>query len=220
MCITTSQLGSFTIHRLNLSEIGANCYIVQRGLDAVLIDPTTNSQKISSFLKSLNLNVMLMIATHGHFDHISAAQPLIELGFADTLYIHPDDIFELKKARTYMMMVLKQRMQTPHFTEIKSEQVSALEKIGLKVKHVGGHSKGSIVIYSDNLDFIVSGDMILHHSLNISAFNKTENKNEYINFYSWLSKEFKSSSIIFTGHGDSSTVRNELDRNPKYATIQ
>lgn len=219
MCINSCKLGRFIIHRLNLSEIGANCYVVQKGGDAVLIDPSTNFQKISSFLERLNLNLKMMIATHGHFDHISAAQPLIERGFADTLYIHADDVLELKKARSYMMMVLKQRMQTPHFTEIQYEQVSALEKFGLIIKHVGGHSKGSIVIYSANLDFIISGDMILHHSLNISYFNKTENKSDYIRFSSWLSKEFKSSAVIFTGHGEPSTVRHELDRNPKYSTI-
>lgn len=212
----SKKIGEFVVHQFMLSEIGANGYIVQRGNEAILIDPTANPEELIKFLAHKKINLDLMLATHGHFDHISAAHQLIENGLVETLHIHPLDFIEVKKARSIMMLVLQKKMETPNFSAIGHVQHDYLkEKMGLLLKHVGGHSNGSTVIYSQDLNFIISGDLILNHALKISKFSKDENEIEFSNFFDWLSKKFKPSTIVFTGHGNISTVQEEIFYNPK-----
>lgn len=215
---STTFINKFTIHKLELSELGSNCYVVQRGPNAILVDPTTKASEILEFLKSKKININLLIATHGHFDHISAAQQIIDAKMADALFVHQSDIIEVKKARSYMMMVLRQKMHTPKCNAIGTRQLSILEEMGLTLRHVGGHSKGSCVIHATDFSFLISGDLILHHSLNLTEFNKTEIKKEFLNFGNWIKSAFKPSATIFTGHGPNSTVEQELFYNRKCLT--
>ena len=56
---------------LSVGAFATNCYIVEDNSSVTLIDaPPTESSKIVNFLKAKNLNLDLIILTHGHFDHV------------------------------------------------------------------------------------------------------------------------------------------------------
>ena len=50
---------------------GVNSYIVYDGSSSVIIDPA-DYNKISNKLKELNLKLLAVLLTHGHFDHVWA----------------------------------------------------------------------------------------------------------------------------------------------------
>lgn len=49
-----------------------NCYIVHNNKNALIVDPGSEGEKISSKIDELKLNVVGILITHHHFDHIGA----------------------------------------------------------------------------------------------------------------------------------------------------
>ena len=62
------------IKTLPVGPIMANCFIVgcQETMQAVVIDPGDEADKILQTVTDLNLQVKAIINTHGHFDHVGA----------------------------------------------------------------------------------------------------------------------------------------------------
>lgn len=62
------------IRVLEVGELQANCYIISNGINALVIDPGDEVNKIIEQLDGLNLQSILI--THYHFDHIGALDTL------------------------------------------------------------------------------------------------------------------------------------------------
>jgi glyoxylase-like metal-dependent hydrolase (beta-lactamase superfamily II) len=62
------------IKTLPVGPIMANCFIVgcKETLEAAVIDPGDEAEKILASLAESDLKVKFIINTHGHFDHVSA----------------------------------------------------------------------------------------------------------------------------------------------------
>lgn len=203
------------IHKLTLNEIKTNCFILQRGNDALLIDPTHKAKEIIKYLYNHKLTLIHMIATHGHFDHVEGAAEIIESLSAKALYLHEKDFKEIKNGPTYSRLLFKRTMRIPKLISFDLEILSLLKTWGLGISNAGGHTPGSSYIYDLSKKFIISGDLILNHKLKITMFNTRENTSELKNFYLKLKNEFSENTIIFPGHGDVTNLKTELALNYK-----
>ncbi|MFN4217626.1 MAG: MBL fold metallo-hydrolase, partial [Brevinematales bacterium] len=67
-------------------DFASNTYIIQNGTKTLCIDPACPQAK-----EALKNTSCVMIATHGHFDHILLADSWAE-ELGASLYIHPLDI--------------------------------------------------------------------------------------------------------------------------------
>ena len=54
-----------------------NCYIIHNNEYALIIDPGSESNKIINIIEELNLNVIGILITHYHFDHIGALEEVL-----------------------------------------------------------------------------------------------------------------------------------------------
>ena len=207
------------IHRLLLNEIKTNCFIIQNGKDVVLVDPTNDAEAIIDYIKKNEFNLKYMLTTHGHFDHISAASGVIEKEYADVLYVHEADFAEVKRGPLYSLSVFKRQMKVPKFAMYSDELLAFLEGWGLLIEKAGGHTKGSCFIYDQKKSFIITGDLVLHHKLNITLFNSMENLPELSQFIRKIKNTFALETIIFPGHGDRSTLKDEVEKNQKWAYV-
>lgn len=213
------QAGALSIHRLLLNELKTNCYILQRGDQAILVDPTDQPEQILAYLHEHKLKLQFMLSTHAHFDHISAAAGMIDSGLVDTLYLHELDLDEAKRAQSYSLMLLKRKMRPAKTAAFSEALIALLLDWGLTIRHVGAHTKGSCIFHSLNRDFIITGDLALHHKLKITLFDSRENKAEFLHFLQSIIPQFRPDTVILPGHGDRSTVEAELAHNKKWAHI-
>ena len=77
---------------LPTGPLEVNCYIIgcEKTRKAAVIDPGGNADKILERLEQHGLDLVMIINTHGHFDHIGGNRELLAATSAELL-IHQDD---------------------------------------------------------------------------------------------------------------------------------
>lgn len=194
---------SITVYTACMNPLQTNCYVISNGQECVIIDPSyDDGQNIDRILKKINgLHVLAILLTHGHYDHISAVDLLVQR-FNCPVYISETDAGFLTDNRLNLACYIE-----PDF-ELKSEatvidgdklKVSAFE---FDVIATPGHTAGSISFILD--DMIFSGDSLFAGSVgrmdlptgSVRAMKKT------LAWYQSLDKNYK----IYPGHGNSTTL--------------
>jgi len=79
------------LHRVTVTPLKSNCYILKSGTDIAVVDPGGDPEKILQRLAKLDDQVKFIIATHYHFDHVGALKELKESVSAPFL-IHKNDV--------------------------------------------------------------------------------------------------------------------------------
>ncbi len=63
-------MNQITINKIVVGELAENCYLIEKNNNAILIDPGDEYEKIED--KINDLNIVGILLTHDHFDHIGA----------------------------------------------------------------------------------------------------------------------------------------------------
>lgn len=184
------------IQTLVVGSMATNCYII----DDIIIDPGDDAEYIISHVKKPSL----VIATHGHFDHILAAFALTET------YKIP---FAMHKADEFLLVNMEKSAK--HFLKLPTidpppkitTYLTDGDSVGnLRVLHTPGHTPGSVCFIGK--DFVLSGDTLFAGG----AVGRTD--------FSYSSKTNLADSIkrilslapslkLLPGHGPSSSVKAE-----------
>ena len=135
-----------------------NAYIVsvEGREDCVVIDPGDEYPKLKRAVGDRRVGAILL--THGHFDHILAAQPM-SLESGAPVYIHPLDVEMLEHPELSNFGMAPTSLPAPKGLEALSYG-EALSACGMdfKVLHTPGHSKGSVCLYLEDEGVLFSGD--------------------------------------------------------------
>ncbi|MFA6533362.1 MAG: MBL fold metallo-hydrolase, partial [Patescibacteria group bacterium] len=78
------------IVKYSLGQLQANCYFLIEDGNCLIIDPADDASFILEEMLRQQLNLVGMLATHGHFDHLGAVGE-IQLSFNVPLYIFKED---------------------------------------------------------------------------------------------------------------------------------
>lgn len=187
------------IYTLQLGEM-ANCtYIVQKGNQGIIIDPSWNMRKIYEILEENLITPKAVLFTHGHYDHLTDAQDLLET-YKIKGYIGKEDIGLTTLPEDFLIAL---------------EGDCCLQIAGMQVDfiHTPGHTKGSYCIKIGNVLF--SGDTLFCTSIGRTDFPESNAKDMQKSLVK-LSKLPKDTQV-YTGHayGPSfkTTIEEELKNN-------
>ena len=139
---------------------GSNCYILQSGSHAAVVDPSPRAEQILNILEQNGAVIDYILLTHGHFDHIVSIDSLRDLTSAPVL-IHEADAelpSDPKKNAFYYFFRMDQSYRTPE-RSLKSDEILTLGEETIRVIHTPGHTAGS-VCYLCNDEFLLTGDTI------------------------------------------------------------
>lgn len=202
------------IVKYSLGQLQANCYFLINNQDCLIIDPADDASFILEELQRQQLNLIGMLATHGHFDHIGAAGE-IQLSLNVPLYIFKEDQFlivRLNETAKYFLGF------DPHFLKPKNLQylkegnfrISDLE---FRILFSPGHTPGSCCFYFKEENVVFTGDTLFKDGIgrtDLSYSSQDDLKKS-------LKKIFKlpEETIIYPGHGEETLIQDEINSNPQ-----
>ncbi|MBR1751385.1 MAG: MBL fold metallo-hydrolase [Ruminococcus sp.] len=148
-----------------LSVCDTNSFLVASNSgNAALVDAPADAPYILDQLDFYNLELKMILLTHGHFDHIGAVADLQAATGCD-VYIHTDDYVKLKDTKSALSGYFGVGGVKPieNATPITEDDVIELDEIKFDVLHTPGHTGGSVCYIAGNVMF--SGDTLFARSI-------------------------------------------------------
>ena len=189
-----------------------NCYfyIDDHSKSGYIIDPGAQAGLIYDAVVRNGWHIEKILLTHGHFDHMGAAELLREKLVAP-IYIYPSDARYLTDTRLNLSANSGTPVTVAHYEELYDGEIIRLKansSFTLKVIHTPGHTPGSVTFYSeaDNAAFV--GDTLYEHGPGLTNFpggNRAELEESIINKILTLPDD----PILLSGHSSPITVAEE-----------
>jgi len=199
--------------KLNVGLMGVNCYILGDKNEALVIDPGSNSAKILSVLKEHEVTVKYIVLTHCHFDHILAVEELKKETGAKLIACHSEKENLLKSDINYTNRYSKKPIELSADCYVVSDDVIKSGDFEFTVIETPGHTSGSMCLYCENENILVSGDTLFFESIGRCDL-ATGNENEIIRSIKEKLFLLPDDVIVLPGHGENTTIGHEKTNNP------
>ncbi|MCF7928512.1 MAG: MBL fold metallo-hydrolase [Spirochaetales bacterium] len=220
------------IERLTVGSLKTNSYIFSHEKKrCIIVDPGGDASLIIQRMETMNLQPVGIVCTHGHLDHIGALAELVQ-HFLDLGVDLPIAIHELDKD------YLGEKAYDTHYESFRTmgQQGEAIfaslftpppnagtileegDKVfdsNLKVLHTPGHTQGSISLYDENEEALISGDTIFFEGVgrtDLPGGSMEDLKTSILEKIFTLPPETR----IYPGHGPISSVEREKRHNPYF----
>lgn len=195
---------------ITLLTVGAyqtNCYIVTADdKSAVVIDPGAEADKIINKAKELGAKVKYILLTHGHFDHIGAADA-VKRAFPESRIVvmkADEDI-----CRNAALVGGCNATADPDML-VEDGDIIKVAELSFKYMATPGHTKGSAIIICE--DKIFSGDTIMSRTCGRTDLfgGSTKDIRSSLKKIGMLSGDYD----IYPGHGPETNMAVERYANP------
>lgn len=200
------------IEMIMTGPIQENCYVVmdEETHDAVIVDPGEDAPRIVEAIERMGAKPIAIINTHCHFDHVGAVSAL-QKKYNIPFYIHPEDkaMLEHAAASASNFGLTIEQPKVDRF--IREGETFKVGSSTLEVRFTPGHCPGHIILIGDG--FALVGDVLFAGSVGRTDFPGT----------SWpvLAHSIKTQlltlpddTVVFPGHGPSTTIGRERRTNP------
>lgn len=189
----------------------SNSYILGNDGEAVIIDAGVAADEILEVLEKENLTLKKIILTHGHLDHISSVDELRDKTGAEVL-IHEEDSKALVDSMANgTAMFGEPKTYRPAEQLLKDGDVLSVGGMNLMVIHTPGHTLGGICIKV--AESLFTGDTLF----NLSIGRTDLAGGDYKTIIESITKKLlvlEDKTIVYPGHGKSSTIGFESKNNP------
>lgn len=206
------------LEQLVVGMLQTNCYLLgdEASRVAVVIDPGGDKERIAGRLSQLNLELVAILNTHGHFDHIMDAWPLKEIA-GGKIYLPGKDEYLIHDRMVGLAAVTRSTTgsdvnRVPDCS-MKEGDVLSFGSLRLEVLETPGHTPGHVSLYFRETESIFVGDTLFAGSIGRTDFPGGS--------YEQLIQSVRSkiftlpgATKVFPGHGPETTVEREKRSNP------
>jgi hydroxyacylglutathione hydrolase len=199
------------IDRLVVGQLQNNCYIVydEKNLAGMVVDPGDEPDRILEIVKEKGLNIICIVCTHGHFDHIGGVGEIKE-GTGGKIVLHRDDfdLYLMAGNQAALWGFGFDRQPKPDMLVSEGDEL-CIGDMKFTVLSTPGHSPGGMCLFGEGL--LLSGDTVFAGSVgrtDLFGGNMDDLKKSFRRIIS-LPPE----TVILPGHGDFSTVGQERESN-------
>ncbi len=192
------------VKRFVLGPIATNTYLLEEDGKAILIDPASKANKLIEILGDLELVAVLL--THGHFDHIKAVDGLYDR-YKCPVYLHEADEIIARDKLSGAEFGLVSYISCP--TVPLKEGKMKIGPFEFEVIFTPGHTDGSLIYVFD--DIIFTGDTLFKGSVGRTDLfmGDARKLKQSLNIFKNLEKDFR----ICPGHEEETTLYFELATN-------
>lgn len=170
-----------------------NCYLIIKDNKCIIVDPGDEENKILSRIEELNLEVIGVLVTHAHFDHVGALNPILDKYNVNLYYHNINDEIHYNKLINV------------------EEKEYVCDNFEFKVIYTKGHRNDSVTYYFYEENLMFTGDFLFKGSigrmdLEYASYNEMKESIEKI-------KKYNDNIIILPGHGEESNLKFEKENN-------
>ena len=140
-----------------VGPIMTNCYILcdEAAKVCAVIDPGDEPKRIEAMIASCGCSPVMILLTHGHFDHCTGVAGLLEKWPDLPVYIHEADVTDSVGGELTFRRLDEKNQRYWH--EGDTLTVGGLT---LRVMETPGHSRGSVCLLVEGQGVIFSGDTL------------------------------------------------------------
>ena len=206
------------VDRYELGPIGTNCYVVraERGShQAVVVDPGADASQLRIELTAMGAQCTAILITHGHWDHLGGVADLAE-GTGAPVYMAEDERTLLEDVNSFTPPGVNLRPYTPDVL-LHGDETLELAGISFETLRVPGHSPAHLAYYADGCLF--SGDVLFAGSVGRTDLPGAD-WDTLVESIRMLADRYPPETVVYSGHGPTTTLGAELARNPFLAELR
>lgn len=201
------------IKKVVVGPLEVNCYIIgcEDSKEAAIIDPGDNADEIIRTIEKEGLKPKCIINTHAHFDHVGGVKA-IQDHFKIDFFLHKEDLFLVDNASEQATAFGLKPIPKPEVNKyVNNGEKISLGNKSITVIHTPGHSPGCVCYYLDNNVFV--GDTLFAGSIGRTDLPGGSYET-LINSIKENLFPLGDNTIVYPGHGPSTTIENEKEHNP------
>ncbi len=206
------------VDQLSLGPIGTNCYVVRADTtadEAVVVDPSGDATELRLALAQLGARCTAILVTHGHWDHLVGVAGLAE-GTGAPVHMPEAERMLLEQPEAFAPVGSGVGAHVPEVTLSGGETVE-LAGIEFDVLAVPGHSPAHLAYHADGCLF--SGDVLFAGSVGRTDLPGAD-WDTLVASLRLLVETLAPETVVYPGHGPTTTLGAELARNPFLAELR
>ena len=207
-------MGRLKVEQLVLGPVSTNCYFAlnQETKELLIIDPADQPERIFQKAAQMEGTPVAVLLTHGHFDHISAAEAVRDR-YDIPVYACPQEAEMLWEPSVNMTQYYGRPVSMK--ADKMPSDLEIFEAAGFKVQMIftPGHTKGSCCYYFKDEDVLFSGDTLFHGSVGRTDFPGGSSA-QIVESLHRLVDALPEDTVVYPGHDTSTTIGYEKEHNP------
>ncbi len=149
------------VDRIITGMLEENCYILSIGKDALIVDPGDDAEEIIKYVNNKKYNVLGILITHHHFDHVGALEEVKN---------------EYKAAR---------------IVDFKDNGVINIKPFNFKIIKTFGHTDDSVTYYFEKDNIYFTGDFVFQGTIGNFPDEYENDMRDSLNVFKTFNKDAK-----------------------------
>lgn len=203
------------IKRLVLGMVRTNCYIAytEESKKAVIIDPAADSRRIIEEVAALGVTPEAVLLTHGHFDHMLAADSLRK-EYHIPVCVFKEDAKLLEDPEQNCAEIFLHMSYGISADELLEDGQKLPYLDGaFTVLSTPGHTAGSCCYYAEAENILFSGDTLFQGSVGRTDLPTGQAAKLSVSIKEKLFV-LPEDTLVLSGHGMETTIGEEKQHNP------
>jgi glyoxylase-like metal-dependent hydrolase (beta-lactamase superfamily II) len=192
-----------------------NAYIVSDGVspEALLIDPVEDPDRLIEEAEKRGLRIITVVATHSHVDHVggvAGVKERLRVPFIIGEHARESLLRESQRALQEHGIRIPEPPEPDHL--LKEGDIMHVGSLQFEVLYAPGHWQGDIFLLERTQNVLFCGDAVFRGE--IGRFNKGCDIPTLIHSLKTKFLTLPDETIVYPGHGPTTTVGYERENNP------